>query len=81
MNATKLLYPPTSIGQLESLAGIEDRNKLWAPFKHLMDAGKTQACVNAAMNECRRKIRARIRNGEMSILFSPIHLQAKRMSV
>jgi hypothetical protein len=52
-----------SIGAMERLAGIaqdcKSRRAFWAPFRPLADIS-TQAYIDAAMAECRKRIKQQI---------------------
>lgn len=56
-----------TIGEMERLAGVEDRREFWRKFDHTRYRS-TQEYIDAAMFECRRMVARRIVRGELSLL-------------
>lgn len=68
--AAKRFYPVTlsgSLGDIERLAGIEDRVAFWRAFDHRAYP-TTQAYIDAGMTEARKLIAKRVVRGEVSLL-------------
>lgn len=59
--------PCTSLGDDESLAGIEQRSTFWAQFRHLHTA-PVQQYIDAGLAELDRIIDRRVATGEVSLV-------------
>lgn len=60
---------PTSIGDKERLAGVEDRNKFWKDLIPVFELQGAEAGMDAWRKKVGNAIRRRVKAGELSLLY------------
>lgn len=73
-------WPPTSIGDKEKLAGVEDRNKFWKGLIPVFEQQGSEAGMDAWRKKVETAIRRRVRAGALTLLYPPAPRRARKQN-
>lgn len=71
MNQTAkyVAWPPTSIGDMERLAGVDDRNEFWKDLIPVFKQQGDEAGMRAWRSKVDKSIRERVKKGRLTLLY------------
>lgn len=78
--ARYVAWPPTSIGEMEKLAGVADRKEFWKELVPVFEQQGTEAGMDAWRKKVETAIRRRVRAGALTLLYPLVPRRARKQT-